>query len=288
MPGDMIGPVQGQVCDELAIRALPVVAPATHDTASAVTGIPVTDASRHWAFVSTGTWSIAGVETPRPIITDAAFDAGYGNNAIADGRNMMVNYITGLWIIQQCREKWNADAGAAISWDEIARRSEAAGPSAAYINVDDPAFAMPQADMPRVIVDYCRGKGQKLENSIGAVARCAYESLVLKYRANMEILEVITGRKLDVLHLVGGGVQNRMLCQWTADSMGIPVVAGPTETTSVGNLLMQLKCTGEISSLEQGRAVSLRSSQADVTCYEPKSRAPWDEAAGKYSKLGLG
>ena len=161
LPGEMIGPVQAQVCEELAIRALPVVAPATHDTASAVTGIPVTDASTHWAFVSTGTWSIAGVETPKPIITDKAFDAGYGNNAIADGRNMMVNYITGLWIIQQSGKSGNADAGKAISWDEIVRRSEAAGPSAAYINVDDPAFALPQADMPRVIVDYCRSEPRR-------------------------------------------------------------------------------------------------------------------------------
>ena len=128
MPGDMIGPIQAQVCEELAIRALPVVAPATHDTASAVTGIPVADASKHWAFISTGTWSIAGVETPKPIVTDAAFESGYGNNAIADGRNMLVNYITGLWIIQQCREKWVADAGKDISWDEIVRRSESGGP----------------------------------------------------------------------------------------------------------------------------------------------------------------
>ena len=288
MPGDMVGPLQSQVCEELAIRSIPVVAPATHDTASAVTGMPMTDPSKHWAFVSSGTWSIAGVETPKPIITDAAFNAGYGNNAIADGRNMMVNYITGLWIIQQCREKWNADTGKAISWDEIVKRSEAAGPSRAYINVDDPAFGLPQPDMPGVIVDYCRKSGQKLENDIGAVARCAYESLVLKYRANMETLEKITGKKLDVLHLVGGGVQNKTLCQWTADSMGIPVVAGPTETTSVGNLLMQLKCTGEISTLEQGRTISLRSSEAEMARYQPKSRAPWDEAAGTYAKLGLG
>jgi len=286
MPGDMIGPIQPQVREELAIRAIPVVAPATHDTASAVTGIPVADASKNWAFISTGTWSIAGVETLKPIVTDLAFDVGYGNNAIADGRNMMVSYITGLWIIQQCREKWNADAATPISWDEIVRRSQAVGPSTAYINVDDPAFGLPQADMPGVIVDYCNRTGQKLENSISAVARCAYESLVLKYRANMETLEKITGKKLEVLHLVGGGVQNRTLCQWTADSMGIPVMAGPTETTSVGNLLMQLKCTGEISTLEQGRAISLRSSE--VICYQPKARAPWDEAAGKYAYVGLG
>jgi len=280
MPGDLVGPIQAAVREELAIPAVPVIAPATHDTASAVTGMPVVDAARNWAFISTGTWSIAGVETPRPIVTDAAFESGYGNNAIADGRNMLVNYITGLWIIQQCRQKWMADTGADISWDEIVRRSEAAGPARAYINVDDPAFSQPSADMPGAVVEACRRQGQRLEGSVGAVARCVYESLVLKYRENLEVLEKITGKPLDVLHLVGGGIQNRTLCQWTADAMGIPVIAGPTETTSVGNLLMQLKCMKEISTLEQGREISLRSSA--VTRYDPRDRAPWDDALRAY------
>jgi sugar (pentulose or hexulose) kinase len=283
MPGDAIGCVQPEVCEELEIPALAVVAPATHDTASAVTGIPVVDAAKSWAFISTGTWSIAGVETPRPIITDAAFESGYGNNAIAGGRNMLVNYITGLWIIQQCRQKWTADTGREISWDEIVHRSESVGPAKAFIDVDDPAFAQPSSDMPRAVVNSCAGRGQHIEHSIGVVARCVYESLVLKYRENLEILEKLTGRRLDLLHLMGGGVQNRTLCQWTADAMGIPVIAGPTETTSVGNLLMQLQCAKEISTLEQGREIALRSS--DVARYEPGPREVWDEAIGKYRAI---
>ena len=282
MPGDMLGRIQPQVCEELGIPPLAVIAPATHDTASAVTGIPVVDPAKHWAFISTGTWSIAGVETPRPIVSDAAFDSGYGNNAIADGRNMLVNYITGLWIIQQCRQKWMADTGKDISWDEIVRRSESVGPARAHVDVDDPAFAQPSSDMPRAVVAFCERTGQHLENSIGAVARCVYESLVLKYRENLEVLERLTAGKLDHLHLMGGGIQNRTLCQWTADAMGIPVIAGPIETTSVGNLLMQLKCAKEISTLEQGREIALRSSQ--VARYEPGPRAEWDEAIGKYRR----
>ncbi len=283
MPGDMIGPIQSQVREELRVPALPVVAPATHDTASAVTGLPVVDIGRNWAFISTGTWSIAGVETAAPIVTDAAFESGYGNNAIADGRNMLVHYITGLWIIQQCRQKWVADAGRDVGWDEIVRQSESVGPSNAYIDVDDPVLGVPSSDMPAAVVASCHAKGQRLENSIGPVARCVYESLVLKYRENLEVLEKVTGSELELVHLVGGGIQNRMLCQWTADAMGVPVIAGPTETTSVGNLLMQLKWAGEISTLEEGREISLRSSE--IARYEPGPRAMWNDAAGLYRAL---
>jgi sugar (pentulose or hexulose) kinase len=160
------------------------------------------------------------------------------------------------------------------------RQSEKAGPAHAYINVDDPAFGEVNADMPAAVVAYCERTGQRLENSVGTVSRCVYESLVLKYREKLETLEKITGKNLDVLHLVGGGIQNHTLCQWVADSMGLPVIAGPTETTSVGNLLMQLKCMKEISSLEQGRDISLRSSE--VIRYEPGARSQWDAAFDAY------
>jgi sugar (pentulose or hexulose) kinase len=283
MPGSLIGPLQKQVCEELGIESIPVIAPATHDTASAVTGIPVTDKSKKWAFISMGTWSIIGMETREPIITDRVFNSGYGNNAIADGRNMLVNYITGLWIIQQCRQKWIKDLGKDISWPDIVKESERAGPATAYIDVDDPSFTQMIPDMPGAIIDYCRHNGQKLDNSIAAISRTVYESLVLKYRANLKTLENLSGTKLDQLNIVGGGIQNRTLCQWTADAIGIPVFAGPAETTSMGNLLMQLKCAGEISTLEQGREISLKSSE--VIRYEPTATGAWDAAAAKFEKI---
>ena len=283
MPGSLIGSLQKQVCEELGINPISVVAPATHDTASAVTGIPVTDGSKNWAFISMGTWSIVGMETRQPIITDRVFDSGYGNNAIADGRNMLVNYITGLWIIQQCRQKWIKDLGRDISWSEIVKESEKAGPATAYIDVDDSSFTQMIPDMPGAIIEYCRQSGQKLENSIAAISRTVYESLVLKYRANLKTLETLSGTTLDQLNIVGGGIQNHTLCQWTADAIGLPVFAGPAETTSMGNLLMQLKCAGEISTLEQGREISLKSSE--VIRYEPTTIGQWDNAAKKFEAI---
>jgi len=283
MPGEIIGMIQPGVCDQLAIRSLPVIAPATHDTASAVTGIPVIDEEKHWAFISLGTWAIMGMQTPEPILSDMVFASDYGNNAIPEGKNMVVKYITALWIIQQCRNRWKNDHGSDLSWDEIVRASEAVGPSKAYIDVDNPMFGQPQADMPKIIQTDCQQKGQVVPNSVGEIARCFYESLTLKFRYNLELLERISGRHLELLHIVGGGTQNKTLCQWIADAKGILVIAGPTETTSVGNLIMQLKADGEVESLKEGREISLRSSLIDR--YEPKDKNRWDDAYGKYSHL---
>ncbi|MEI6157149.1 MAG: rhamnulokinase family protein [Atribacterota bacterium] len=283
MPGETIGMIQPGVCDQLAIRSLPVVASATHDTASAVAGIPVIDEEKHWAFISLGTWAIMGMQTPEPILSDMVFASDYGNNAIPEGKNMVVKYITALWIIQQCRNRWKSGQENDLSWEEIVLASEAAGPSKAYMDVDNPLFGKPQADMPQVIQKDCQQKGQEFPSSMGEIARCFYESLTLKFRYNLELLERISGRHLELLHIVGGGTQNKTLCQWIADAKGVPVIAGPTETTSVGNLIMQLKADGEIGSLKEGREISLHSSAIDR--YEPGDKSRWDDAYEKYLRL---
>ncbi len=283
MPGTKIGSIQDSICREIEIQPIPVIVPATHDTASAVAGIPLVDKDKHWAFISMGTWCISGVETMSPIVTDQTFTSGYGNAGCPEGRTMLVKYMTGLWIVQQCRERWIKDQGKDLSWDDIVKVSSSMKSTSSFIDIDNPRFGQPQIDMPKVIADYCTETGQTVPQSMGEVARCVYESLVMKFRHNLETLEQLTGKKIELLHLVGGGTQNKLLCQWTADAIGVPVIAGPTETTSVGNLLMQLKGTGEIEHIEEGRQISLNSSE--VTHHQSENKEIWDEPYRKYLTL---
>ncbi len=275
-PGNIIGKISGQVSRELEIGPLQVIAPVTHDTPSAVAGIPVS-AKGNWAFISLGTWAIVGLETDAPIISKEIMDKGFSNEGGAEYTNLFIRNITGLWIIQQCRAKWIKEKGSDISWDEIVRLSAAAPAFEAFIDVDDPVFAQPAVDMPQVVREHCRGAKPE---SIGQAARCVYEGLALKFKHDVAALEELSGKKLDLLHMIGGGIQNKMLCQWTADATGIPVTAGPAETTSVGNFLMQLKALGEIGGLADGRLISCRSSEVDH--YEPKDPDSWDDAYQEY------
>lgn len=281
-PGTRIGCLQESVRRELEVPAIPVIAPATHDTASAETGVPVTDAEKSWAFLSVGTWGVLGVETPAPVITREVFESGCGNEGGAEGRNLLVANITGLWIAQQCRDKWMKEDAAELSWDSVVRGCLEAKSLAAFIDVDDPVFAGVRPDMPRVIAEYCQGRGLPAPAGRGEAARCVFESLALKFRRRLEQHEALSGRAIDLIHMVGGGTQNTSLCQWTADATGVPVVAGPVETTVAGNLLMQLKGAGQISDLEEGRRIVARSSETRT--YEPRDRSAWEDAYGRYRR----
>jgi len=282
-PGSKVGDLQKSVLDELEISNIPVIAPASHDSASAETGIPLVDSKKNWAFVSMGTWLVQGVETSEPIITPEAFSAGYGNEGGCEGRNLFVKNINGLWIIQQCMAKWRKDKGENIAWPEIDLIYPLAKPFGSMINVDDPVFLPTSVDMSKVIAGYCKDRGQNIPTGIGEVSRCFYESLVFKIRFNVELTEKLIGKKIELMQLVGGGTNNKLICQWISDALGIPVAAGPTETTAVGNLIMQMKANGEIKDVNEGRTICANSS--NVLLYEPKDKSPWDDAYEKYLKI---
>lgn len=283
MPGTVVGPLQNGVCKELGIAPITVVAPCTHDTPGAIAGIPAVNEGRTWAFLPIGTWCVPGIESPELIITEEGLAAGYYNEGGAEGRNLFVKNTTGLWLIQQCRQRWMAEQKREITWDEIVGGAAAAPPFLTFIDGDDPAFAEPQADMAAVIRDYCRGKGLPVPGDEAEVARCIFESLALRFKHDLLCLQRLAGVQLEALYVVGGGARNRLLCQLTANATGLPVCAGPDESATIGNLLMQLQATGEIGTLEEGRQLSLASTQ--VHWYEPHDQALWDERYGLWQQV---
>jgi rhamnulokinase len=280
MPGHVIGNLSDLVCEELSVSPIRVVVPPSHDTAAAVAGIPVNSSNKNWGFISMGTWCIIGIETNDFITKDEIIGTGFFNEGAADGSNLFVKDINGLWIIQKCREKWMSETGVEISWQEIVNKASKAQQFKSFIDVDLPEFCSNSNDMPGEIIKYCKNSGQKPVSGIGEIARCIFESLALRFRYDLEKLKYFSGKNIELLHLIGGGAENNLLCQWTADSTGKPVIAGPAETTSQGNLLFQLIAAGEVGDFKEGRQISQKSSK--VLNYYPKNISLWDEAYQKY------
>jgi rhamnulokinase len=283
MPGTPVGPVQPAVCRELGISPIQVVAPCTHDTPGAVAAIPVADESRAWGFLPIGTWAVSGIETEKLIITDEGLHAGYYNEGGACGINLFAKNITGLWLIQQCRSRWNEILGRELPWEEIVHNASGARAFTAMLDVDDPAFAQPQADMPAVIRAYCRGKNQSPPADDWELARAIFESLALRFRYDFDRLQRLAGVSLEALYIVGGGARNALLCQFTANATGLPCHAASPESSTIGNLLMQLQAAGEIRDLREGRRLAAAS--ASTALYEPRDKALWDEQYSRYLHL---
>lgn len=264
-----------------SLRRNPVVVPvASHDTASAVVAVPAH--GERFAYISSGTWSLVGVELDGPVLSDEAMDADFTNEGGAFGTIRFLKNVMGLWLLQECRRTW-ARNGNDLGYDQIVAAAESAQPFRFLIDPDDPAFLAPES-MPASIAAYCQRTGQDAPDGIAELSRCILESLALKYRWVIERITQITGREIDVVHVVGGGSRNAMLTQFTADAIQLPVVAGPVEATALGNLLVQASTQGELGSLEEIREV-VRASTELVT-YEPSGdRHGWDEAYGRFLKL---
>ena len=278
-PGTALGGLRADVAEETRLGAAQVIASATHDTGSAVAAVPFLDPGA--AYVSAGTWSLVGLELPEPVIDDASFAANLTNEGGVGGTFRLLRNVTGLWLLHECKRVWAQD-GREWSFDQLVAMAERAEPLRSLVDTDDPSFAAP-GDMPERIRAYCARTAQPLPESPGEIVRCALESIALGHARALSLLREVTGAAPPELHLVGGGVRNGLLCQWTADATGLPVLAGPEEATLIGNLLVQALALGEVSTLEEARRV-VRAS-VPLTRYEPGAEAAWADARGRFAAL---
>ncbi|MBL7186365.1 MAG: rhamnulokinase [Phycisphaerae bacterium] len=271
-PGTVVGILSDDIANELGCGTIPVIAIGSHDTASAVAAVPAA-ADANWAYLSSGTWSLMGVEIPQAIVNDRTFRYEFTNEGGVERTIRLLKNIMGLWLVQECRRQWQRE-GTSLSHGEIAARAEKAEPFARSIDVDDGTFLAP-GDMPRRINDYLVGTGQEPIADKGQMIRSILENLALKYRSITEAIEDIAESKIDVMHIVGGGIQNELLCQFTANALGKRVVTGPIEATAIGNILMQAIATGRIKSLAEGRHIVRNS--FELKEYEPQETSRWRE-----------
>lgn len=278
-PGTVLGPLREEVAKFIGQAGIPVVASASHDTAAAVAGIPMQGLGNLW--LSSGTWSIMGVELAKPITTPEALEYGFCNElGVADSVRFLKN-ISGLWLIQECQRQWELE-GEKRSYAEMAALANEATPFTAFIDPDDACFASP-GEMPEKIRAWCQKTGQAVPHDHGQVLRVATESLALKYRVVYEHIRQLTGLDFQKLYAGGGGIQNELLSQATANALGIPVVAGPVEATSCGNVITQMVATGRLPDFTAGRDLIRRS--FDFQTYTPQNTGEWQDAYRRFQKL---
>lgn len=268
-PGTRLGQYEG----------IPVIAPACHDTGSAVAAIPTR--TPHYAYISSGTWSLVGLEVTAPIINAAALAANVTNEGGVAGTYRLLKNVMGLWIIQQCRAAWEAE-GQAYTYAELAQLASAAPPLRSIIDPNDMRF-LPAGNHPALVQGLCAERGQPMPHTPGEIVRCVLDSLALAYRDVLHTLQALAGRTCEVIHIVGGGARNKLLCQLTADATGLPVVAGPVEATVLGNALVQLMARGELAHIAEARQLVAKTS--DLQRYEPHDTERWDEAFRRYRQI---
>ena len=278
--GTVLGALRSEVREETGAGDIPVICPAEHDTGAAVAAVPAVE-GKSWAFLSSGTWSLMGMEVDKPVINEHALRFNFTNEGCFGGTFRFLKNILGLWLIQECRRTWERE-GKSFSYDRLAKMAAEAEPFLAILNPDDPSFLAP-GDMPARIAEFCQRTGQKVPTEPGQIVRVCLEGLAMSYRQTLERIEICTGRRIDVLHAVGGGIQNTQLCQWTADVLGRAVVAGPIEATATGNIAIQAIATGVLADLPTARRVIARSFEPIV--YEPANSAAWEKPYKQFEQL---
>ncbi len=277
--GTKLGKLKPDLGKQTGLPQIEVVASCSHDTGAAVAAVPA--GGRNWAYLSSGTWSLMGVEWPRPVITAQGRDSNFTNEIGFGGSVRLLKNIVGLWIVQECRREWT-EQGREFDYAALTEMAAAANPFASLINPADPRFLSP-GEMPGKIAAFCRETGQLVPDNPGRFVRCALESLALFYRVTLRQLEGIIGKRIKQLHIVGGGSQNMLLNQFAANALQIPVIAGPTECTALGNILIQAIALGHLPSLKAAREVVRNS--FEVTTVTPAAKTEWDAAFARFEKL---
>lgn len=273
----VIGNLQSHLARDVNLNACPVIASAGHDTAAAVAAIPNMDASS--VYISSGTWSLMGIETAEPILSEAARAANMTNEGGVFGTIRLLKNLAGMWVLQACQRHWQ-QAGDKYTWQDLLDQAAQATPFASLVRLGAETFLNPP-NMPAALRDACAQSGQVIPESVGALTRCCLESLALEYKQVLMELEHVSGRTFTTIRIVGGGSQNTLLCQLTADACQLPVVAGPVEATALGNIMLQAVATGHIGSLAEGRRVIAASVEQVV--YEPRGNADvWQEAFSRF------
>lgn len=271
------------ICESATVNGeyngIPVISVAGHDTQCAVAAMP--SKSENAAFLSCGTWSLIGCETDSPVMTKQSNALELSNEIGANGKINFLKNISGLWLIQQTR-RCLAESDRMYSYNELEILARDSEKFRSFIDPDDPMLSV-HGDLPEKIKEYCKKTNQKVPETVGQIVRCIYESLALKYRLAIEQIQQCTGKKFDVLHLVGGGTKDGFLCQLASESLSLPVVAGPVEATALGNIVLQLIALGEIESIEKGREIIAETEK--VKTYEGEHTPDWDEAFVRFCKI---
>ena len=270
-PGTILGKLSTHIAEEVGLGQVSVVAPACHDTGSAVAAVPAE--GDDWAYLSSGTWSLIGIEVKEPIINEQSLKFNFTNEGGVGGTYRFLRNVAGLWLVQECRRIWER-SGQSFSYQQLVNLASEAKPFIAFVDPDHNSFLNPP-DMPTAIVEFCEQTGQSKPATMGEITRCALESLALKYRAVLEMISQIRG-PIKTLHIVGGGTQNTLLCQFTANATNLPVIAGPVEATAIGNIMVQAIALDYLPSIAEGRKLIRQS--FDLVEYQPQEQDAWDEA----------
>ena len=274
--GDVYGMLSDEICEELGCKSVPVVACASHDTASAVAATP--SLSDDFVYISCGTWSLFGIENKTPIMNEAAATANFTNEGGFDNTIRFLKNIMGLWLIQESRRQWRRE-GEEVGFDTLEKEALESAPFKCFIDVDDPAFET-AGNLPRRVKEYCRRTNQYVPETRGEIMRCIYQSLAMKYKYTFNNLGELSGRVYNQINILGGGIKDKLLCQMTSDACNVDVLAGPTEATVMGNIAVVYSALGELENLSDIRRAVTNSTE--IKTYKPQNNADWEKAYADY------